>query len=210
MPLPSSSSQINSLFSISPINWSNLKRIFTGSYHHILPSLCTNTVSTMCPLVRMRELSTANPSTHAPGLIPSLLSTQGHNSSNLLFLLKLISLYLIAPISMQLYHYLSTVQQSKEHALDLRSPSSYYQISLLSVTAKLLERVVSTLECPFLLLSFSLESTATRISPPLLWRNSSGQGHQWRPCWLPQLLTQPKVCHLLPLWDLSLNFLFVK
>lgn len=111
---------------------------------------------------------------------------------------------------MQLYHYLSTVQQSKEHALDLRSPSSYYQISLLSVTAKLLERVVSTLKCPFLLLSFSFESTATRISPPLLWRSSSGQGHQWRPCWLPQLLTQPKVCHLLPLWGLSLNFLFVK
>ena len=87
---------------------------------------------------------------------------------------------------------------------------SYDQTSLLSVTAKLLERLVSTLKSAFLLLSFSSESTATMFSPPPLCRNSSGQGHRWTPCWLPQLLTQPCVCHLLCLWDLSPNFLFVK
>ena len=99
---------------------------------------------------------------------------------------------------MRPYHDFSTVQQS------------YDQTSLLSVTAKLLERLVSTLKSPFVLLLFSSEPTATTFLPPPLWRNSSGQGHQWMPCWLPQLLTQPCMCHLLCLWDLSPNFLFVK
>lgn len=33
------------------INWSNLKRTFIGTDHHILPSPCTYIVGAMCPLV---------------------------------------------------------------------------------------------------------------------------------------------------------------
>lgn len=69
---------------------------------------------------------------------------------------------------------------------------------------------ISRSQRPFQLLPFLFESTPTKISPPPLCGKHSGQDHQWTPCWLWQWCAQPQVCHLLFLWGLSLNFIFVK
>lgn len=147
---PPSSSQPNTLLSISLINWSNLKKTFTSYYYHVLPSPHTYTVGAMCPLVRMSELSKVDLFTCVLGVTPSFYLRMQH--SNLLFLLKDQPLSIYTGLFPSAYNPTTisfTIKQSKEHFLDLISPSSYGQISLLLVTAKVLERDVSTVSVHF-------------------------------------------------------------
>lgn len=77
---------MKTLFSISLINWSNLKRTFTGSHSHILPTLCTYTVGTRCSLIRINELFKVSPCSCIRSY--SFFPAQRHSFSTLFFLLK--------------------------------------------------------------------------------------------------------------------------
>lgn len=217
MPLPSSSSQMNTAFSISLTNGSNLKRTFTGSYHHILPSLRTYTVGTTCPLVRMGELPKVNPSTQALGLIPSLLlkDTAPSISSSLLKP-QLFSLYWIDPSSVQALHRMTTVTSLLyNRAKNTLLISDHLRAMVRFLCSQLQQSSLEEFPLPsrgsFCSSHSLLHPLQTRISPPPPCGNSSGQGRQRTLCWLlTQLLTQPQACHPLPLWDLCPHFLFVK
>lgn len=97
----------------------------------------------MCPLIRVSELSKVNPSLYISSYFFS--PTQVCSSRNLLFLLKhqVFSLYRIVPISIQLYCNLSHCKTKQGPLSRSHITSSYGQISLLLVTAKLLERDAS-------------------------------------------------------------------
>lgn len=143
-PLPPSSSELKTWLSIS-LNWSKLKRTFTGSYCHIFPSPCTCTGGAMCPLVWTSEPSKVNSSTCVLDLLPSLLLKAVAPVISFYTSISFLSLYWTVHSEVQRYRNLSH-HETKQRTLSWSHiTSSHGQTSLLSVTAKPLRSDVSTL-----------------------------------------------------------------
>ena len=190
---------MKTLFSISLKNWSNLKRTFTGSHGHILPSLCTYAVGTRCLLIRISELFKVSLCSCIRSY--SFFPTQRHSSSNL-FLLKCYS----SP---------SFCTESLQSACNPTMISPLYNKAMIRLLySQLQQNSLKDLSLPSRVHFYSSHSLLNPLKPCFHPHHSvetalvkvTDEHHAG----LPQLLTQPGVCHLLCLWDLSPNFLFVK
>lgn len=181
------------------INWSNLKRTFIGTDHHILPSPSTYIAGAIGPPVRTSDGPRSL--TCALGPILSLLNGAAPAISSSY---SSISLNRLVPINVQ--PYCKTKQGcSWSHIILWLWPD----FSARSDPETPWKRCLSSQD-PFQHLPFSSEYTPTRSPSLPLCRNCSDQGHQWSSWWLQQLPAQLGMCHLLSLWDLSLNCIFVK
>lgn len=120
-----------------------MTRTFTSTSHRTLPSPCTDTAGPCALCLGWVDGPRSLPLCSRPysfslleGAAPAISSSYSSISFSLSAALfpSMSNPAIISP----------TVNQSEEHSLDLTSPCSYGPISVLSVTAKLLKRDVST------------------------------------------------------------------